>query len=218
MIEIKNFSKSYPGVPLYDNFNLSVKDGEIVAILGESGSGKTTLLNAVAGLTPYAGEITGLKCGYVFQSPRLVPCLTVKGNLKLVCKDDEKIARMLEKTGLSDKGDSYPVSLSGGQAQRVSLARAFLFRGDAVLMDEPFSSLDLKLKREMADLFFGVWEEYKPSVLFVTHDVDEAMSLGERIIVISQGKIVFDETPQSPPPRENDNVLREKLIKVLLCG
>ena len=91
MIEIKNFSKSYSRNTVYENFNLTLNDGEITCILGESGSGKTTLLNAIAKLTEYGGSITNVKCSYIFQQPRLVPNLTVRGNLRLVCKDENKI-------------------------------------------------------------------------------------------------------------------------------
>ena len=216
MIEIKNLCKSYPAVPLYENFSLTVKDGEILCILGESGSGKTTLLNVIAGLTDFKGEVPALKCGYIFQSPRLVPNLTVEGNLKLVCKDEDKIASMLNRVKLADKAKSYPLQLSGGQAQRVAIARAFLFGGDVILMDEPFASLDLKLKREMSELFFEVWQENKPSVVFVTHDVDEAVNVGSRIAVLSHGKIVWDYIPDNPPPRADDESLRKNLISVLL--
>lgn len=216
MISIENLCKSYPKVELYQNFDLEVQDGEICCVLGESGSGKTTLLNVVANLTDYSGEVKSGKCGYIFQSPRLVPNLTVEKNLRLVCKDDKKIAEMLEKVRLSDKTEEYPAHLSGGQAQRVAIARAFLYGANVILMDEPFSSLDLKLKREMCELFFSVWEESKPSVLFVTHDVDEAISVSDRILVISRGKVVFDFRHTQKPPRGDDPTLRKKLVDALI--
>lgn len=211
MFEIKNFCKSYGENTVYENFNLSVDDGEIVCILGESGSGKTTLLNAVAGLTDYTGEITKRKCSYVFQSPRLVPCLTVEGNLKLVCGDGQKILEMLKAFGVEDKAKSYPLKLSGGQAQRVSLARAFLFGGEIMLLDEPFSALDLKLKRSLFELFKLSWSQSKPTVLFVTHDVDEAAELSDRVVIIKKGKIV--EIFKNDGQKEQ---LRSKIIRVLL--
>lgn len=216
MISVKNLCKSYPQVELYQNFNLEVPDGEICCILGESGSGKTTLLNVVANLTDFSGEVKCGKCGYIFQTPRLAPNLTVEKNLRLVCKDDNEIAGMLEKVRLSDKAKEYPAHLSGGQARRVALARAFLYGADVILMDEPFSSLDLKLKLEMYSLFTAVWEEKKPSVLFVTHDVDEAAALADRIIVISHGKAVFDFAPEQKPQRGDDPALRKKLVDALI--
>ncbi len=218
MIEIKNFSKSYSDVCVFKDFNLTLEKGKITCILGESGSGKTTLLNALAGLTEYGGYITKLKSSYVFQTPRLVPNLTVYGNLKLVCADDEKITEMLARVRLSEKAKSYPVSLSGGQAQRVSLARAFLFESDLILMDEPYSSLDLKLKKELNELFFEVWERDKRTVLFVTHDVDEAVSIAHRILVINRGKVIFDKCADGAPPRTLGGIdmLRHELISVIL--
>lgn len=218
MIEIKGLTKRYPGTEVYENFNLTLKDGEITCILGESGSGKTTLLNCVAGLTDYTGEITKTDCSYIFQSPRLVPNLTVFNNLKLICPDVEKITKMLDRVGLYDKAKSYPKALSGGQAQRVAIARAFLFGGQTLLMDEPFSSLDLKLKREMTELFFEVWMEDKRTVLMVTHDVDEAIAMAHRIIVLHEGKTVLDLSPSERPPR---NVLgvgetRAQLVSALI--
>lgn len=218
MIEIKNFTKSYSDLSVYKNFNLSLEEGKITCILGESGSGKTTLLNAVASLIKYEGSITKLKCSYVFQSPRLVPNLTVFDNLKLICTDENKILNMLESVRLSDKAKSYPIKLSGGQAQRVALARAFLYESDAILMDEPFSSLDLKLKREMMQLFFDIWKEDKRTTLFVTHDVDEAAALAQRIIVISGGEATYDCTLEDEPIREEERreKLRRELVNILL--
>jgi NitT/TauT family transport system ATP-binding protein len=210
MIKIENFTKSYPNVSLYNNFNLTIPDGQITCILGESGSGKTTLLNAIAGITPYQGSITRQKCSYIFQTPRLVPNLTVRQNLKLVTCNDEKIDEMLRLVHLEDKSGAYPKTLSGGQAQRVSLARAFLFDGEVILLDEPFSSLDLKLKEEMSELFLSIWRKNKKSVLYVTHDIDEAISISNRIIIIQSGKIVFDKNYGTQIPRKMGDFEEER--------
>lgn len=218
MIEIKNLTKKYGATEVYSNFNLALEKGKITCILGESGSGKTTLLNCIAGLTEYCGEIPAVKCSYVFQSPRLVPNLTVKQNLTLVCADEEKVLTMLERVRLQDKKNAYPKTLSGGQAQRVAIARAFLYESEILLMDEPFSSLDLKLKNEMHGLFLQIWRQDKRTVLFVTHDADEAVSLADRLIVLKSGKAVFDAEPQFSASDElkNKEELRKKLISVLL--
>jgi ABC-type nitrate/sulfonate/bicarbonate transport system ATPase subunit len=207
-------------VPLYSNFNLTVADGQITCILGESGCGKTTLLNGIAGIIPYDGSITKVKCSYIFQTPRLVPNLTVRDNLRLVCKNDDKICDMLKKVHLFEKANSYPKTLSGGQAQRVAIARAFLYDGDVILLDEPFSSLDLKLKQEMSELFLNIWQDTKKIALYVTHDIDEALSISNRIIVIHQGKITFDKLLNSPVPRKNGECESERreLIFNLLKG
>lgn len=216
MFEIRNLTKKYGNTEVYNGFNLSLEEGKITCILGESGSGKTTLLNCIARLTEYSGEIPAVKCSYVFQSPRLVPNLTVKQNLTLICKEEEKVLKMLENVRLEDKADAYPKTLSGGQAQRAALARAFLYESDMLLMDEPFASLDLKLKREMRELFLHVWRQDKRTVLFVTHDADEALSIADRLLVLKNGKTVFDCNPRASA--ESGENLRNKLFSVLLDG
>ena len=218
MIEIKNLSKSYPNVPLYENFNLSLEEGKITCLLGSSGSGKTTLLNAIAGLTKCDGDLPKLKCSYIFQTPQLIPNLTVFKNLLLVCGDESKIYDMLRRVGLEEKAHSYPVNLSGGEAQRVSIARAFLYKSDILLMDEPLASLDLRLKKQIIELFFELWQEDGRTVLAVTHDVDEAAAIAQRILVLAGGNIVYDFTPETPIPRPlyKGGELREQLINLLL--
>lgn len=218
MIEIENLTKKYGNTTVYENFNLTLESGKITCILGESGSGKTTLLNCIAALTPYQGKITPVKCSYIFQTPRLVPNLTVNGNLKLVCKDQTAVDEMLEKVRLSDKKNDYPNALSGGQAQRVAIARAFLFGGDVILMDEPFSSLDLKLKNQISKLFVSMCRESNKTALFVTHDVDEAAMLSDRALVLSGGKIIYDCTPREVAPRDikSADKVRGSLVQALL--
>lgn len=213
MIRIKNLTKRYGELTVYENFNLDLEEGGITCILGESGCGKTTLLNCIAGLTDYDGEITNVKCSYIFQTPRLVPNLTVGGNLKLICKDEDAIDAALGKVRLADKKNVYPVSLSGGQAQRVSIARAFLFGGEVILMDEPFTSLDLRLKKEISGLFLQIQSEGGRTALFVTHDVDEALNVADRIIAINGGKTVLDALTDEADRDE----LRKRLISALIA-
>ncbi len=218
MIEIKNLSKSYGEKSIYKDFDLTLGEGVITCLMGASGSGKTTLLNVLANLTPFKGEVPPLRCSYIFQSPTLVPNLTVYKNLALVCADGARINEMLSVTGLSGKAQSYPVHLSGGEAQRVAIARAFLFESDIMLMDEPFSSLDVKLKRSMYELFTDIWKRDKRTVLFVTHDPDEAVTLSNRILVLENGKITFDMEASGDLPRsfEDSLDLRRKLGEFLL--
>lgn len=219
MIEFKNVSKFYGENAVYKNFNFSLEEGAVTCILGESGSGKTTLLNMLAGLTPYLGEITPrVKCSYVFQEPRLVPSLTVLGNLCLVCRDADRIRTMLAAVGLEGREGAYPRELSGGQAQRVSLARAFLYPSEVILMDEPFSSLDIALKVKMAALFLGLWRSEKRTAVFVTHDVDEAAMLANRVVVLKDGAVVADFSAEGEPSADlfAREGLRQKLLKSLL--
>lgn len=213
-ISIRNLCKTYGNLTVYDNFNLEIEEGKVTCILGESGSGKTTLLNCIARLTDFSGEIPELKCSYVFQSPRLVPNLTVYKNLSLVLDDSEKINAILQKVRLSEKANEYPRNLSGGQAQRAGLARAFLAVSDIILLDEPFASLDLKLKTEMERLFFEIRKADNRTALFVTHDIDEAINVANRIIVLKGGKTVFDYT--RPPQADSGGALRRALINALI--
>lgn len=205
---IKIDEKKYGDKTVYKNFSLSVAEGKITCILGESGSGKTTLLNCVAGLSPFVGEIPALKCSCVFQTPRLVPNLTVLGNLRLVCNDENLILKTLDDLHLSDKKDAYPKTLSGGQEQRVALARALVYGGGIMLLDEPFSSLDLKLKMEISALFKNLQRQKNITSLFVTHDADEALSLGDEIIVIKNGAIILK--------KERSQLTRDALISALI--
>lgn len=213
-ISIRNLCKTYGNLTVYDNFNLEIEEGKVTCILGESGSGKTTLLNCIARLTDFSGEIPELKCSYVFQSPRLVPNLTVYKNLSLVLNDSEKINAILQKVRLSEKANEYPRNLSGGQAQRAGLARAFLAVSDIILLDEPFASLDLKLKTAMERLFFEIRKADNRTALFVTHDIDEAINVADRIIVLKGGKTVFDYT--RPPQADSGGALRRALINALI--
>ena len=213
-ISIRNLCKTYGNLTVYDNFNLEIEEGKVTCILGESGSGKTTLLNCIARLTDFSGEIPELKCSYVFQSPRLVPNLTVYKNLSLVLNDSEKINAILQKVRLSEKANEYPRNLSGGQAQIAGLARAFLAVSDIILLDEPFASLDLKLKTEMERLFFEIRKADNRTALFVTHDIDEAINVADRIIVLKGGKTVFDYT--RPPQADSGGALRRALINALI--
>lgn len=212
---IEHLYKRYNDLVIFDDFSLEIAEGGVTCILGPSGAGKSTLLNILAGLTSFKGDVPSLVCSYIFQQPRLVPNLTVRGNLSLVCRDKERVSDMLARVGLSDKEGSYPVALSGGQAQRVAIARAFLFDSRVVLMDEPFSSLDLKLKTHIMNVFREVRSGDGRTAVFVTHDVDEAVYLSDRIIVLDGGKIIFD-SPNAPADFYGQNTpLREKLFRVL---
>ncbi|MDE6075298.1 MAG: ATP-binding cassette domain-containing protein, partial [Clostridia bacterium] len=171
---------------------------------------------AVAGLIDYEGEITKKSVSYVFQSSRLIPKLTVEDNLKFIGADGDNAAKMLEKVGLADKLNAFPAQLSGGEAQRVSLVRAFLKKSEVLLMDEPFSSLDLKTKLSVMELFKTLQSEEGRCTLFVTHDVDEAVFLADRIIVMHGGKVLKDLQNENKGEFGANSPLRETIIKSLL--
>jgi sulfonate transport system ATP-binding protein len=201
VLALHNVGKTYAnGVRALDGFTLSVALGEIVAIVGGSGCGKSTLLRAVSGLDrPTAGTVTldgepitapHEKIGIVFQEPRLLPWLSVARNVGFGLEyrpKPERNARVkaqLDRVGLADKATVWPRELSGGQAQRVAIARAFVTRPEVLLLDEPFSALDAFTRADLQDHLLDVWADQKPTLVIVTHDVDEALALADRVIVM----------------------------------
>mgnify|MGYP001852438073 FL=1 len=145
-MKLEHVTKRYSDRMALDDVSLELREGELLAVLGESGAGKTTLLNVLAGQTFYEGTAEGLLlCSYLFQSPKLLPNLTAEANLRYVLPKSlwEGVGEMLAKVGLAGREKSYPHELSGGERQRVAIARAFLYPHEMLLMDEPFSSLDL---------------------------------------------------------------------------
>lgn len=197
MIKLKNITKKYGDKTVYDNFSFDFEGGKITALLGESGAGKTTLLNIIAGITDYNGEISGISgdISFVFQTDRLIKNLTVKENLKLVLKNatDEKIDAALDSIGLLSAKDLYPKELSAGMARRVAILRAFLYPSDLLLMDEPFINLDVSLKYSLMNAVKEMQNNCAKTVLFITHDIKEAVYLADRVAVLKDGKIIFDE-------------------------
>ena len=190
-------SKSYGNTRVFDHFQMEIPDGEIFCLLGKSGAGKTTLLNILAGLTPFGGEVETAekKIGYIFQEPRLLPHMTVEKNLLYAGAKADEIDGVLQTLGLAAHKNKYPRALSGGEKQRVSIARAFLSGADLLLLDEPFSALDLALKVRAWEAFAAIWKEKKPTVLLVTHDLEEAWTLGHTVALLQDGEIVCKMKP-----------------------
>ncbi|AWK51190.1 ABC transporter [Clostridium beijerinckii] len=195
-ISIRNLNKSYENEVIFKNFNLDFCDEKVNCIIGKSGCGKSTLLNIIAGLTQIQnGEISGISLSdisYVFQEDRLIEWLTVRENLELALKKyfdnsilQVKIDDVLKLVGIYDIKNKYPSALSGGMKQRVNIARAFGKPSKLILMDEPFKSLDYKLKYTIIDEFKNLLNKEKRMVILVTHDLDEAIYFQGNIIVFS---------------------------------
>ncbi len=195
MIKIKNFSKKYENVSVYQNFNLEIEEGKTTVILGESGSGKTTLINAIASLIDYDGKIEGdiYPLSMVFSKNRLAENLTVEQNLKLVCPSVD-VLPILKEVGLEGCKDDYPKSLSAGMARRVSVARALLYPSKTLLMDEPLINLDVALKFSLMNMIKEKQKKEGKSIIFVTHDIKEAVYMGDRIIVLKGGRVIYDNS------------------------
>jgi ABC-type nitrate/sulfonate/bicarbonate transport system, ATPase component len=195
-ISVKNLNKAYGNEEIFKNFNLDLYDDKVNCIIGKSGCGKSTFLNIIAGLMEIqSGEIQGVSpkdISYIFQEDRLIEWLTVKENLELALKKyydssiiEDKINQLLNLVGIYDIKDKYPNSLSGGMKQRVNIARAFGKPSKVILMDEPFKSLDYKLKYTIIDEFKALLSKEKRMVILVTHDLDEAIYFQGNIIVFS---------------------------------
>ena len=236
-IEIERKAFESPPTLALEGLAVTVEPGEFVAIVGPSGAGKSTLLNIVAGLdrryegkvAPAAGEdgAQGRRVSYVFQTPRLMPWLTALENVRLVLPhetgdkggDIEAAREILEEVGLRGFEDAYPGQLSGGMQRRVALARAFSVNPALLLMDEPFASLDDPLAWRLRGRLHELWCRRRSTVLFVTHDLKEALSLADRVLFLSPrpGRIVWEQPVELPHPRSHDDRGVERLRADLLA-
>jgi sulfonate transport system ATP-binding protein len=196
-VTVTNLRRAYGDRVVIDKLNLLIERGEFVALLGESGCGKTTLLRALAGLDPIQGGriVAPRRPAVVFQEHRLLPWDSLWRNvsLGLVAADArERAGAALAEVGLGDRLDDWPRNLSGGQAQRVALARALVQQPELMLLDEPFAALDALTRIRMHALVRELVANHRPGVLLVTHDVDEAIALADRILVMRDGSIAFE--------------------------
>lgn len=222
MIEFKNIKKSYKNSIVLEDFNLKIDKGNLVVLIGSSGCGKTTLLKMINRLIePTSGDIfvdgknnkdvdpieLRRSIGYVIQQTGLFPHMTVKENIEIIPKlmgrsqeeIDKKTVELFNMVGLDPEkySDRYPVELSGGQQQRVGVARAFATDAEIILMDEPFSALDPITRTELQEQLFNIQKEYKKTIVFVTHDMDEALNLADKICILKDGKILQYDTPEN---------------------
>jgi sulfonate transport system ATP-binding protein len=228
MLVLDRIGKSYPnGVHALDGVSLEVVPGEIVVVIGGSGCGKSTLLRAISGLDrPTQGSVKldndvvtepHDKIGIIFQEPRLLPWLTVADNVGFGLADRSKeergrrVSNALNRVGLSEKATVWPRELSGGQAQRVAISRAPVTRPQVLLLDEPFSALDAFTRVDLQDHLLALWADLRPTLIHVTHYVDEAIVLADRVIVMrpQPGRVAEEIVVDLPRPRDRPSAAFE---------
>jgi sulfonate transport system ATP-binding protein len=206
MVNVRGVSRAFGNTLALDNVDLDIEPGEFVALLGRSGSGKSTLLRTLAGLdSPSAGIVqVPDERMVVFQEPRLLPWKTAIQNVQLgLPGESRELARSaLAEVGLEHRLHAYPATLSGGEAQRAALARALVRDPKLLLLDEPFAALDALTRMRMHALIESLWKRHQLSVLLITHDVDEAILLADRALVIERGRIIASIDIDLPRPRE----------------
>ncbi len=221
VVDIRNLHRSFGGPAVLDGINLTMAPGEFVALLGRSGSGKSTLLRVLSGLDTAPAEKLELPArrSVVFQEPRLLPWKRVIDNVALGVRHPDAsshASRALADVGLSHRLDAWPLTLSGGEAQRAALARALVREPDLLLLDEPFAALDALTRLRMHDLVFDLWRKHHPAVLLVTHDVWEAVALADRIMVLDQGRFVREVRVDIDHPRRRDDPRTSRIEAELL--
>lgn len=227
---LDEISLCYEEVQVLDKFSLEIETGKILCIVGPSGCGKSSILNIIAGLIDnYEGDIKQSleKISYVFQEDRLLPWETVYNNVRIVKENEqeEEITDLLTSLELNGFGDKYPHQLSGGMRQRCSIARSFYYDAPLLLMDEPFKSIDYDLKVNMINYLINLWQKRKNTIIFVTHDIDEALLLGHKIMVLSKRPtriIDIYDVKKAHTQRDLTDIelsdIRNKIIKNLTKG
>ena len=229
ILKLSNISKAFDNKEVLRKLDLQVNTGDFVAVVGRSGCGKSTLLRIIAGLeqissgnlTVNGQELNGRNksAKIMFQDGRLLPWKKVYDNVGIGLKLDsqkQQILKILEQVGLSDRSQAWPSELSGGQQQRVALARALIHEPQLLLLDEPLGALDALTRIEMHELIENLWREKQLTTILVTHDVEEAVALANRVILIEEGEIVMDLPIRLPYPRQRDNPIFSKLVSQIL--
>ena len=223
-IKLVNVSKFYTvekeTIKVLDGIDLEIPANKITIILGRSGCGKTTLLRLVSGLETFEqGEILGSegnKNAYVFQEDRLMPWLNVKKNITFGIHkkdiDDAKVEKIIQTVGLDKFSNAYPRQLSGGMKQRVSIARAFAYNPDFIMMDEPFSALDFFTREQIQNELLRINKTLNCSILFVTHSIDEALTLGDKIVILEKG--IIKSQYEIEEESNNRDLLDDKFVEL----
>ncbi|MEK7075261.1 MAG: ABC transporter ATP-binding protein [Patescibacteria group bacterium] len=220
-IILENIYKYYGETEILNDVDLNIDSSEFVCIVGESRSGKTTLLKIVAGLIePSKGVVhTDDQSAMVFQNSALLPWLTVKQNVSFpfmvegLNAPKQQIEQLLSELGIKTFENKYPKELSGGQKQRVGIARAMAVKRKILLLDEPFSALDIKIAEELYSLLLGLWRTNKLTVLMVSHSIEEAVLLADRVVIMDKGKIRREITIDLKRPRQKDDPIFRKYVE-----
>ena len=227
-IQLRDLKKSYNGTKVLDQLSLNIRKGEFVAIVGKSGCGKSTLLRLLSGLEkPSDGQILieqeqlksiNRQSCMMFQDGRLLPWKRVLENVELGLKGShrEEAMTVLKHVGLEHRVQDWPAKLSGGQKQRVALARALIHNPSLLLLDEPLGALDAFTRLEMQSLIENIWQKHGFTALLVTHDVEEAVTLADRVILLQDGMIAQDLAIPLPRPRQRDHVTFTSTVKQIL--
>jgi sulfonate transport system ATP-binding protein len=223
-VRVRNLTRRFGGPAVLDRLDLAIAAGAFVALLGRSGSGKTTLLRTLAGLDPvqHGDVVAPAARAVVFQEPRLLPWKPVWANVTLGLAQEnapEAALAALGEVELAHRADAWPLTLSGGEAQRAALARALVRAPALLLLDEPFAALDALTRLRMQALVARLWAQHRPAVLLVTHDVDEALLLADRVVVLEAGRISLDVPVCLDRPRRASDAgfaaLRDRLLAAL---
>ncbi len=210
-VVVQGVSKTFGQKKVLDDVELEIRRGEFVVLLGPSGTGKTTLLRILAGLeVADRGDVfVPQRRTTVYQEPRLVPSMRVLANVTIGQRIDattrERARQALAEVNLATHEAAWPATLSGGEAQRVALARALVRDPELLLLDEPFAALDALTRLEMQALVGDLFARHQPAVLLVTHDVDEAVRLADRVLILREGKFAVDVRIEAPHPRDGDD-------------